>query len=61
MTHMFKLETDEVDRLIDLLSTYRENVENGDISGYDQPVADELSDVDTLIFKLQESKDKLER
>lgn len=49
-----QLTTDQRARLLDLLNEQREGVANGTITGYGQPQADELADIDELIAELED-------
>ena len=48
MSHTITLDTDQLDRLIELVGNQRDDVYNGEISGYGQSKDDELIDLDTL-------------
>jgi hypothetical protein len=48
-----ELSSNERDLLLDLLREYAECVANGEISGFGQPVDDELSDVNVIMDNLR--------
>lgn len=56
MNHTIVLDTDQLDRLIDLVGGNRDDVYNNDISGYDQSKDDELIDLDTLASLLRAAR-----
>jgi hypothetical protein len=56
MKHTPVLDTDQLDRLLELVGGYRDDVYNGEISGFDQSKDDELVDVDMLVSALRAAR-----
>jgi len=56
MTHRPALETDQLERLIELVLNHRDAVASGEVSGYGQSQTDELADLDTLADVLKETR-----
>lgn len=52
MGRLIELDDNEIESIADMLREYRSAVADGSISGFGQPVEDELSDTDALISKL---------
>ena len=53
MIKVVALEDYLIDKIVELVQDYRKNVESGSVVGFDQPVADELSDTDVILAALR--------
>jgi hypothetical protein len=56
MSRAVILETDQIDRLLELIFEYRDAVASGEISGFHQSKEDELTDADMIASALRAAR-----
>jgi hypothetical protein len=54
MAQTVRLDGDQVDKLVELVKEHKDKILGGDVTGFGQSVADEISDWDSILYALGE-------